>query len=133
MGSLHSITKNTTNGIITATFYANGGAVPSTNPVKVTATADNYTTNATESAYIKINPVAYVNIYEYFKTAPWGSTITNAHYKDTVWTIISVSNAGPDSTSIRILDQLTGLKWTGKYYTLSGTIPPFIQSYLGVK
>jgi hypothetical protein len=52
----HSITADTVNGKLIATFYAKEGMVnPSFNPVKVTATADGYTTNDIESAYIKIN------------------------------------------------------------------------------
>ena len=45
--------------LITTTFYANEGTVNTLfNPVKVTATADNYTTNNTESAYISIGPTS---------------------------------------------------------------------------
>ncbi len=50
----HSITLNTVEGLVKATFLANEGAVPSENPIKVTAAADSYTTNSTESAYITI-------------------------------------------------------------------------------
>ncbi|WP_414469161.1 hypothetical protein [Methanobacterium sp. ACI-7] len=61
-GINHSITMDTINGVMTATFYAIEGAAPLN--VKVTATADNYTTNKTESAYININKTAdlYINI-----------------------------------------------------------------------
>ena len=63
IGSLtpHSITLNTVDGIIIATFLANGGSTPSPNPLKVTATADGYTTNNAESAYITINDAPVAN------------------------------------------------------------------------
>ncbi len=59
----HSITVNIINGaIIPVTFLANEGAVnPTYNPVKVTATADGYTTNNIESAYLTINEVLTFN------------------------------------------------------------------------
>jgi predicted transcriptional regulator len=57
--------SNTVNGLITTIFYANQGQInQSYNPVKVTATADDYTTNNTESAYIQINKTSDIKISE---------------------------------------------------------------------
>ena len=61
----HSLTVNTVNGLVTTIFYANQGQInPAYNPVKVTATADEYITNNTESAYIQINKSADIKIGE---------------------------------------------------------------------
>lgn len=54
-GIEHTTSGISKNGIFTATFYANEGAVK-INPVEVTASTDGYTSNATESAYINITP-----------------------------------------------------------------------------
>lgn len=52
---VHTTTGNTENGILIRNFYANQGQVTLLyNPVKITASADGYTTNNAESAYIKI-------------------------------------------------------------------------------
>ena len=75
----HLITLNTVNGAINSvTFYANEGAInPLLNPVRVNATADGYTTNDSESAYIYINPVANLTINKIGPTvASAGTTIT---------------------------------------------------------
>jgi len=87
----HSITLNTINGVIAATFYANEGAVnPLFNPVKVTATADNYTTNNTESAYITINKASdpYIKIT---------SNNNNPKLGETFKITYKLGNNGPDA------------------------------------
>jgi uncharacterized repeat protein (TIGR01451 family) len=60
-GMSQSFTANTVDGAMNTTFYANEGTAP-INPVKVNATADEYTTSNTESTYINIYPVANLNI-----------------------------------------------------------------------
>ena len=61
----HSLTVNTINGLVTSIFYANQGHInPKYNPVKATATVDEYTTNNTESAYIQINKTSDIKIGE---------------------------------------------------------------------
>jgi uncharacterized repeat protein (TIGR01451 family) len=88
-GITHSITINTINGLITAIFYANEGAVPTENPVKVTATTDNYTTNDTESAFITINKAAnlYIHITSDKNNPKVGETFTLTY---------KLGNHGPD-------------------------------------
>jgi len=89
-GITHSITLNTVDGVITAKFYANEGAVnPLFNPVKVTATADNYTTNNSESAYITINKTSdlYIKITSDKKNTKVGETFTLTY---------KLGNNGPD-------------------------------------
>ncbi len=90
-GITHSITLNTFEGVITATFYANEGAVnPLFNPVKITATADDYTTNDTESAYITVNKAAnlYIHITSNIKNPKVGQKFTITY---------KLGNKGPDS------------------------------------
>jgi uncharacterized repeat protein (TIGR01451 family) len=129
-GITHSFTDDTVDGVITATFYAIEGAVSSFNPVKVTATVDNYTTNETEAAYIAINQTAYVDITKEFRNLPWGHVITSAYYNDKIYAIVRVSNSGPDSTSLSVLDSLTGITWTGTYYVLPYLIPNIQSNWI---
>lgn len=87
----HSITLDTIGGIITAIFYANEGAVnPLFNPVRVNATADGYTTNDAESAYITINKAAdlYIQITSDKKNPKVGETFTITY---------KLGNKGPDA------------------------------------
>jgi len=87
----HSITLNTIGGIITAIFYANEGAVnPLFNPVRINATADGYTTNNAESAYITINKAAdlYIKITSDKKNPKVGETFTITY---------KLGNKGPDA------------------------------------
>jgi uncharacterized repeat protein (TIGR01451 family) len=99
----HTITKTTDNGAITpTTFYANEGPVnPTYNPVKVTATADGYTTTDTESEYITINPVANLAIT---KTGP-----TTAIAGNSLTYTITITNNGPDNAAgVTLHDVMTG-------------------------
>ncbi len=87
----HSITLNTIGGIIRAIFYANEGMVnPLYNPVKVTASADDYTTNDAESAYITIKKAAdlYIQITSDKKNPKVGETFTLTY---------KLGNKGPDA------------------------------------
>ena len=90
-GTTQKITLNTVNGLITATYYANGGAAPA-NPVKITATSDSYTTNNTESAYININKTVnlYLNITSNNNNPNTGKNFT-VTYK--------LGNYGPDNAT----------------------------------
>ncbi len=88
----HSITLNTIDGVMTALFYANEGAVPAVNPVEVTALADGYTTNDTESAYITINKASDL----YVKTT---SDKKNPKVGETFTLIYKLGNNGPDAAS----------------------------------
>jgi uncharacterized repeat protein (TIGR01451 family) len=96
----HSITKDTINGLITATFYANQGTPP-LSPLKVTATADGYTTTDTESAYVTVNKAAVLSIT---KTGP-----TTVNAGDTLTYTITITNNGPDldATSVTLQDVMT--------------------------
>lgn len=95
-GITHLITLNTINGIITSIFYANEETLnPLFNPVKVNATADNYTTNGTESAYITIKPAADISINKTFEDTNHNH-ITSANYQDTIIIHLNVTNNGPD-------------------------------------
>ena len=86
-GINHTITENTTDGSISTIFYANEGQVtPQYNPVKVTATADNYT----ESAYLTINKVADINL-------TIAGNNTNPKVNETVKITYKLGNKGPDS------------------------------------
>lgn len=90
-GIVHSITIDTINSSITAVFYANeGGVNPLSNPVKVTATADNYTTNNTESAYININKASdlYIKTTSDKKNPKTGEKFTLTY---------KLGNYGPDA------------------------------------
>ena len=100
-GSSHSFTGNTVAGAMSATFYATEGALnPLFNPVKVTATADGYTTSDSESAYISINPVANLNITT-------TANVTAANVGDLIMYNITITNNGPDNvTYIRLEDIL---------------------------
>lgn len=92
-GITHSITLDTVNGLVTATFYANEGTVnPLFNPVKVTAAADNYTTNNTESAYIIINKASdlYIKITSNKNNPKIGKTFTLTY---------KLGNKGPDEAT----------------------------------
>ena len=89
-GITHSITKNTVEGIMTALFYANEGAVPIINPVKVTAAADGYTTNDTESAYITINKTSDL----YLKTT---SSSNKPKVGEKFTLTYKLGNYGPDA------------------------------------
>jgi len=60
-GITHEFTANTFDSVMTATFYANGDYIPSS--VMISASADGYTTNETESAYININPTIITSTY----------------------------------------------------------------------
>jgi len=87
----HTITLDSVNGIVSAIFYANEGAVnPSYNPVQVSATTDDYTTNLRESAYITINKScdAYLDI-KGDKTNPKVNQALKLTYK--------LGNNGPDA------------------------------------
>ena len=98
-GTTNSVTLNTINGAITpVTFYANKGAInPLFNPVRVNATADGYTTNETESAYIYINPVANLTVTETDTPDPViaGNQLTYT---------ITITNSGPDPAEDVTLD-----------------------------
>ena len=88
----HSITSDTVNGILTATFYAKEGSVnPAYNPVKVSATADDYTNNANESAYIKINTIS--NLYIQISTNK-----NNPNADETITITYKLGNRGPDAS-----------------------------------
>ncbi|OEC87354.1 MULTISPECIES: beta strand repeat-containing protein [Methanobacterium] len=87
----HSITLNTTNGVVNAVFYAKEGAMnASYNPVKITALADGYTTNDTESAYITINKTSDL----YLKTK---SNNNNPTVGEKFLLTYKLGNYGPDA------------------------------------
>lgn len=106
-GITQSVTINTFSGAMNAIFYANEGAVPTENPVKVTATADNYTTNDTESTYILIK-----------KTSDLYLKITSNNHNPKVgqkFTIIyKLGNKGPDEANnvIIIIPLPEGFEYT---------------------
>ncbi len=90
-GITHSFTANTVAGVMTATFYANEGAVNHLfNPVMVTATSDGYTTNETESAYITINKTSDL----YIKIT---SNENNPKVDETFTLTYKLGNKGPDA------------------------------------
>lgn len=90
-GITYSITLNTLEGVANAVFYANEGAVnASYNPVKVTASADDYTTNNRESAYITINKVTKL----YLKTT---SSSNNPKIGEKFLLTYKLGNYGPDA------------------------------------
>ena len=94
----HSITTNTVNGLLTSIFYANQGPIdPLYDPVKVTATADQYTTNNSESAYIKINKTSDIKISE---------TVNKNSPKvgETIQFTVTVHNQGMDGANLQIKD-----------------------------
>ncbi|WP_414469142.1 Ig-like domain repeat protein [Methanobacterium sp. ACI-7] len=78
--------------------------------------------NNNSTASYTANAATYVTIYNEFRNLPWGNIINTAHYNDKIYAIIKVQNLGPDSTSVNILDSLTGINWTGNYYVLSGSV-----------
>ena len=90
-GITHTTTLNTVNNAVSAVFYANEGAVnTSYDPVKVTASADGYTTNNTESAYITINKITKL----YLKTT---SSSNNPKVGETFLLTYKLGNYGPDA------------------------------------
>lgn len=97
-GINHSYKANTVDGVLKVIFYANEGAVNSlNNPVKVTATADNYTTNSTESAYIALNKTSdlYIKITTSNKNPKTGEIFTLTY---------KLGNNGPDNaTTVTII------------------------------
>ena len=95
----HSISLNTVNGSVKATFYANEGSAPASNPVKVTATADGYTTTDTESAYITILKVANLSVTKTDSPDPVfaGNPL--------IYTVTIINN-GPDSADGVTLDDV---------------------------
>jgi len=103
-GTLQTIMLDTVNGAtIPIIFYANGGQ-PTPTSVIINGTADGYTTTGIASAYININPVAYLNIT---KTA----NVTSANVGDLIEYVITLHNNGPDTANnIVVTDTLpTGL------------------------
>jgi len=105
-GITHSFTANTVAGVMAATFYANEGAVnPLFNPVMVTATADGYTTNDTESAYITINPAADISVNKTFEDTNH-NRITSANYQDTIVIHLNVTNNGPDMANWVVINDI---------------------------
>ncbi len=112
-GTSHSFTGNTVAGAMSATFYASEGTLnPLFNPVKVTATADEYTTSNTESVYIFIDPAAYLNIT---KTA----NVTNANIGDIIRYNITITNNGPDNVTSIALEDILPLE--------NGQVPEYIS------
>ena len=119
-GITHSIIMNTVNGLITATFYANEGAVnPLYNPVRVNATADGYTTNSVEAAYVTINKVANLSITKADNPDPVlaGNQLTYT---------ITVTNNGPDyAENVQIQDSIPGILQNVTHDSFNlGTIDP---------
>jgi hypothetical protein len=98
-GITRKIQLNTVNGIINTTYYANGGTVP-TNPVQITATADSYTTNSTESAYVTI------------KTANLNIT-NNEHPKVGQNFTVNFKHSGNELAGKTNLSKTTGMQNTG--------------------
>lgn len=112
-GISHSFTGNTVAGAMSATFYASEGALnPLFNPVQVTATADEYTTSNTESSYISINPLAYLNIT---KTA----NVTTANVGDLIRYNITITNNGPDNVNFITLEDILPLE--------NGQVPEYVS------
>ena len=90
-GITHTTTSNTINNAVSAVFYANEGTLPeSYDPVKVTASADDYTTNNTESAYITINKITKL----YLKTK---SSSNNPKVGEKFLLTYKLGNYGPDA------------------------------------
>lgn len=109
-GTNHSITLNTIDGVIAFTFHANEGAInPLFNPVMITATADGYTTNDTESAYITINPAADISVNKTFEDTNHNH-ITNANYQDTIIIHLNVTNNGPDTADWVVIEDIFPLE-----------------------
>ena len=90
-GITHTTTLNTVNDAVSAVFYANEGAVnTSYDPVKVTASADDYTTNNTESTYITVNKITKL----YLKTT---SSSNNPKVGEKFLLTYKLGNYGPDA------------------------------------
>ena len=98
-GTSHSLSANTVAGVLSAIFYATEGALPLLNPVRVSATADGYTTSDSESAYISINPAAYLNLSQTVN-------VTNANVGDIIRYNITITNNGPDNVTVITLKDL---------------------------
>jgi len=112
-GTSHSFTGNTVAGAMSATFYAIEGALnPLFNPVMVSVTADGYTTSDSESAYISINPLVYLNIT---KTA----NVTTANVGDLVRYNITITNKGPDNVTSITLEDILPLE--------NGQVPEYVS------
>ena len=109
------LTVNTLGGLASILFTASNVGVQDVN-----GTLD----NQQRTASITINPATFVNVYKEFRDSPWGNDITTAKFHDVVYAMVQVQNAGPDSTSLTLLDTLAGITWTGNYYVLSGSINP---------
>ncbi|MCK9150413.1 hypothetical protein [Methanobacterium alcaliphilum] len=112
-------------------LLALGGTVDTTGDDSVTNTATQYAqdqdhgdTWPSATASLDVPEAAYVDVSKQFRDSPWGDIITTTLYKDTIYAIVKVENQGPDFTSLTLGDLLTGMNWTGNYYTLSGTINP---------
>jgi uncharacterized repeat protein (TIGR01451 family) len=89
-------------------------------------------TNNNDTAYLTVPEASYLSIYKEFRDLPWGNVITTAYYNDVIYAIVQVRNQGPDTTSVSILDTMTGIVWTGNYYVLSnvGSILPTPSSWV---
>nr|WP_319374009.1 hypothetical protein [uncultured Methanobacterium sp.] len=112
-GTSHSLSANTVAGVLSATFYATEGALnPLFNPVKVTATADGYTTSNLESAYISINPAAYMNITTTVN-------VTSANVGDLIRYNITITNNGPDNVTSIALEDILPLE--------NGQVPEYVS------
>jgi uncharacterized repeat protein (TIGR01451 family) len=81
--AIHSIDLDSVNGAVSATFFANEGAInPLYNPVQITTTTDGYTTNTADSAYVNVNPISDVYlIVTGNKTNPKVNESVNLTYK----------------------------------------------------
>nr|WP_319372422.1 hypothetical protein [uncultured Methanobacterium sp.] len=107
-GSLDEpLTVPTSDGTISILFTASKSGIQ-----QINATTDQQNV----SVYVTIIPASFVEISKEFMDLPWGNVITSAYYNDRIYAIVKVHNAGPDSTSINVLDLLDGLTWTGNYY-----------------
>ncbi|WP_424354286.1 right-handed parallel beta-helix repeat-containing protein [Methanobacterium sp. MBAC-LM] len=109
----YSLSEDTVNGVISPViFYANGATVnPSYNPVKVTASADGYTTNE-ESAFITIRTKSDLSIT---KTGPANVTAGNQ-----IIYIIAVNNKGQDYAADVVIrdtlpENISNIRWTAVY------------------
>jgi predicted outer membrane repeat protein len=109
------LTANTLGGLASILFTATNVGVQDVN-----GTLDDQKCTAS----VTINPSTYVDVHSQFRDLPWGNDITTAKYNDKVYVMVKVQNQGPDSTSLSVLNTLTGITWTGNYYVLSGSINP---------